>query len=38
VIHREGLTDFQVFAGYDKVHFLKSALLGDTVTVRYTLI
>src|SRR5689334_24431645 len=36
VIHREGLTDFPVSAGYDKVRFLKPVLLGDTVTVIYT--
>lgn len=35
VIHREGLTDFPVSAGYDKVRFLKPVLLGDTVTARY---
>ena len=36
VIHREDLTDFPVSAGYDKVRFLKPVLLGDTVTVHYT--
>lgn len=36
VIHREGLTDFPVSAGYDRVRFLKPVLLGDTVTVHYT--
>ncbi len=38
VIHREGLTDFPVSAGYDKVRFLKPVLLGDTVTARYDVI
>ena len=38
VIHREGLTDFPVSAGYDKVRFLKPVLLGDTVTARYEVI
>lgn len=36
VIHRDGLDDFPVSAGYDKVRFLKPVLLGDTVTVHYT--
>jgi acyl dehydratase len=36
VIHREGLSDFPVSAGYDKVRFLKPVKLGDTVTVHYT--
>jgi acyl dehydratase len=36
VIHREGLSDFPVSAGYDKIRFLKPVLLGDTVTVHYT--
>jgi 3-hydroxybutyryl-CoA dehydratase len=35
VIHREGLSDFPVSAGYDKVRFLKPVMLGDTVTVHY---
>lgn len=35
VIHRPGLTDFPVSAGYDKVRFLKPVLLGDTVTAHY---
>jgi 3-hydroxybutyryl-CoA dehydratase len=38
VIHREGLTDFPVSAGYDGVRFLKPVLLGDTVTARYEVI
>lgn len=36
IIHQEGLTDFPVSAGYDKLRFLKPVLLGDTVTVIYT--
>ena len=36
VIHQEGLDDFPVSAGYDKLRFLKPVLLGDTVTVVYT--
>jgi acyl dehydratase len=36
VIHREGLTDFPVSAGYDRVRFLKPVVLGDTITARYT--
>lgn len=36
IIHREGLTDFPVSAGYDRVRFLKPVVLGDTVTARYT--
>ena len=36
IIHQEELTDFPVSAGYDKVRFLKPVLLGDTVTVHYT--
>jgi MaoC like domain len=35
VIHQEGLTDFPVSAGYDKLRFLKPVMLGDTVTVTY---
>jgi acyl dehydratase len=35
VIHQEGLSDFPVSAGYDKIRFLKPVLLGDTVTVHY---
>lgn len=37
IIHREGLTDFPVSAGYDRVRFLKPVVLGDTVTTRYTI-
>jgi acyl dehydratase len=33
----EGLTDFPVSAGYDKIRFLKPVLFGDSVTVTYTL-
>lgn len=36
VIHREGLTDFPVSAGYDKLRFLRPVPLGDTITVTYT--
>ena len=36
IIHQEGLTDFPVSAGYDKVRFLKPVRLGDTITVHYT--
>jgi 3-hydroxybutyryl-CoA dehydratase len=36
VIHQDGLDDFPVSAGYDKLRFLKPVLLGDTVTVVYT--
>lgn len=36
VIHKEGLNDFPVSAGYDKLRFLKPVRLGDTITVHYT--
>jgi acyl dehydratase len=36
VIHREGLTDFPVSSGYNKVRFLKPVFLGDTITAHYT--
>jgi 3-hydroxybutyryl-CoA dehydratase len=36
IIHQEGLSDFPVSAGYDKVRFLKPVRLGDTITVHYT--
>jgi 3-hydroxybutyryl-CoA dehydratase len=36
VIHQEGLEDFPVSSGYDKLRFLKPVRLGDTVTVHYT--
>lgn len=35
VIHREGLTDFPVSSGYNKVRFLKPVFLGDTITAHY---
>lgn len=35
IIHVEGLTDFPVGSGFDKVRFLKPVLLGDTVTTHY---
>jgi acyl dehydratase len=38
VIHLDGLTDFPVSAGYDRVRFLKPVLLGDTVTAQYEVI
>src|SRR5260221_11171641 len=33
IVHQEGLTDFPVSAGYDRIRFLKPVLLGDPVTV-----
>ena len=36
IIHQEGLSDFPVSAGYDRIRFLKPVRLGDTVTVKYT--
>ena len=36
VIHKDGLADFPVNAGYDRIRFLKPVLLGDTVTAHYT--
>jgi acyl dehydratase len=36
IIHRQGLSDFPVNSGYDKIRFLKPVKLGDTVTVHYT--
>ncbi|MBU6497137.1 MAG: dehydratase [Rhodospirillales bacterium] len=38
VIHREGLADFPVSAGYDKIRFLKPVRFGDTVTVHYRVV
>jgi acyl dehydratase len=38
VIHREGLTDFPVSAGYDRLRFLKPVLLGDTITAHYEVV
>ena len=35
-LHKEGLTDFPVSAGYDRVRFLQPVLLGDTITAHYT--
>ncbi|TWF59158.1 MaoC family dehydratase [Neorhizobium alkalisoli] len=35
IIHKEGLTDFPVSAGYDRVRFLKPVILGDTITAHY---
>lgn len=35
IIHQEGLTDFPVGSGFDKVRFLRPVFLGDTVTVHY---
>jgi len=35
IIHQEGLTDFPVGGGFDRIRFLKPVLLGDTVTVHY---
>ena len=35
IIHQEGLTDFPVGSGFDKVRFLKPVPLGDTVTTHY---
>lgn len=37
IIHKEGLTDFPVSAGYDRVRFLKPVILGDTITAHYTI-
>ncbi len=36
VIHKEGLSDFPVNSGYDRIRFLKPVLLGDTITAHYT--
>src|SRR6516162_434632 len=36
IIHQEGLSNFPVSAGYDRIRFLKPVRLGDTVTVKYT--
>jgi 3-hydroxybutyryl-CoA dehydratase len=35
IIHEEGLVDFPVGSGFDRVRFLKPTFLGDTVTVHY---
>jgi 3-hydroxybutyryl-CoA dehydratase len=37
IIHKEGLSDFPVSAGYDRVRFLKPVILGDTITAKYTI-
>ncbi|MBV8428153.1 MAG: dehydratase [Hyphomicrobiales bacterium] len=37
IIHKEGLVDFPVSAGYDRVRFLKPVILGDTITTHYTI-
>jgi acyl dehydratase len=37
IIHQDGLDDFPVSAGYDKLRFLQPVRLGDTVTVTYTI-
>ena len=37
IIHQDGLIDFPVSAGYDRLRFLKPVLLGDTVTITYTI-
>ncbi|QYK41751.1 MAG: hypothetical protein KF887_00985 [Paracoccaceae bacterium] len=36
IIHLDGLTDFPVGSGFDRIRFLKPVLLGDTVTTHYT--
>lgn len=36
IIHRDDITEFPVTLGYDGIRFLKPILLGDTVTVTYT--
>jgi acyl dehydratase len=36
IVDRPDLTDFAVSAGYDKVRFLRPVLIGDTLTVHYT--
>jgi len=36
IIHRDDITEFPVTLGYDGIRFLKPVLLGDTVTVTYT--
>jgi acyl dehydratase len=38
VIQKEGLSDFPVSSGYDKLRFLKPVALGDTITVVYEVI
>jgi acyl dehydratase len=36
VLHEPGLTDVPVSQGYDRVRFIRPVLLGDTITVEYT--
>jgi acyl dehydratase len=36
IIHQEGLTDFPINSGWDKIRFLQPVKLGDTVTAHYT--
>ncbi|WP_268799988.1 MaoC family dehydratase [Pseudomonas huanghezhanensis] len=36
IIHRDDITEFPVTLGYDRIRFLQPVLLGDTVTVSYT--
>ena len=36
IIHQEGLDDFPVSAGHDRLRYLKPVRLGDTVNVAYT--
>ncbi|WP_265502659.1 MaoC family dehydratase [Paracoccus beibuensis] len=38
IIHRDGLEDFPVSAGYDKIRFLRPTFLGDTVTTTYEIV
>jgi len=35
VIHEEGLSDFPVSQGYDRIRFLAPTFFGDTVTTHY---
>lgn len=35
IIHQDGLTDFPVGSGFDRIRFLRPVLLGDTVTTHY---
>jgi len=37
IIHKQGLSDFPVSSGYDRVRFLKPVILGDTITAKYTI-
>lgn len=38
IIHREGLEDFPVSAGYDRIRFLRPTFLGDTITTSYEVV